>query len=65
MVVPALLVTAFILTACSTEVGGKSDFMYDEYEPFPVTLTDGRTIECVFFGAHKGYDCNWDTNNEE
>lgn len=62
MVVPALVVTALLLTAC-TGTGGKTDTTYEEYLVTEVTLTDGRVIECVYFGAHAGYDCNWNVEN--
>ena len=64
MVVPALLILTGILTACTT-IGGQDSTFYEEYEVTEVYLTDGRTIECVFFGGHRGYDCNWDYNNDD
>lgn len=63
-VVPALVVTGLILTACS-DVGGEDSADYSEYKVTEVNLTDGRTIECVYFGVHLGYDCNWNPDNNE
>lgn len=57
-VAPALLVTGFLLTACST-VGGEGGDYYEEYQTMEVRLTDGRILECIFFGSHAGYDCDW------
>ena len=65
MVVPALLILTGILTACSYDVGGRDNTTYREYRVTEVELYDGRTIECVFFGDHQGYDCNWDYNNDD
>lgn len=58
--IPAVMLLALALNACAPAPGQDKSDPDQPIRNVWVDTGDGRVVNCLYFGGHAGYSCDWE-----